>query len=319
MQVGVARGDALGDLLRVAGSHQDMLAPLDDLLLSVGSGALWRCGSRAGHGQSVPQVATERCGDRNTPIERTSTRGVRLDVPYVSMADEQQVLAAAEIAEAFAEDGERVVGVVVADPFDRGLVYLCALGDPDSDDDEPELAWVAVDAAGLPLSDGQLVREAAALVALCETAEEAALVPTSEELHRLSESALALVGEGRPELVAALLQTRDAAAALVGLGAGLRVARSGTLDQLAEQARLLSLASVSLRAQGEQLAAALSGSGSDAGEPLAQAVWKLAGELAAGGNAARFSDAISGASGAVDAFADDVLDHYRAPLREETL
>ena len=235
------------------------------------------------------------------------------------MADEQKVVDAAEIAEAFAEDGERVVGVVVADPFDRGLVYLCALGDPDSEDDEPELAWVAVDAAGLPLSDGQLVREAAALVALCETAEEAALVPTAEQLHGLAESALALAGDGHPELVVALSQTRDAAAALAEFGAGLRVARSSTLDRLAEQARQLSLAAVSLRTQGEQLAATLSGTGSDAAEPLARAVWKLSGELAAGGNAARFSDAISYASGAVDAFADDVLDHYRAPLREETL
>ena len=235
------------------------------------------------------------------------------------MADEQHVLAAAEVAEAFAEDGERVVGVVVADPFDRGLVYLCALGDPDSEDDEPDLAWVAVDAAGLPLSDGQIVREAAALVALCETAEEAALVPTSEELRGLAEGALALTGNGRPELIEALSQTRDAAAALAELGAGLRVARSGTLDLLAEQARRLSLAGVALRAQGELLAAGLSGGGADADEPLAQAVWKLAGQLAAGGSAARFSDAISGASAAVDAFADDVLDHYRAPLREETL
>ena len=235
------------------------------------------------------------------------------------MVDEHHVLAAAEVAEAFAEDGERVVGVVVADPFDRGLVYLCALGDPDSEDEEPELAWVAVDAAGLPLSDGQLVREAAALVALCETAEEAALVPTAEELRGLAESALALTADDRPELVEALTQARDAAAALAELGEGLRVARSGTLDRLAEQARLLSLAAVQLRAQGELLASGLSGTGTDADEPLAQAVWKLAGQLAAGGSAARFSDAISGASGAVDAFADDVLDSYRAPLREETL
>ena len=235
------------------------------------------------------------------------------------MVDEQQVLAAAEIAEAFAERGERVVGVLVADPFERGLVYLCALGDPDGEDDEPELAWVAVDADGAPLADGQLVRETAALIALCETAEEAALVPTATDLHGLAERALGLAGAEHAGLAAALAEVRDSASALASLGAGLRVARSDTLDRLAEHARARAGAASTLRSEGARLTGGLDGTGSGPDEPLAEAVWALAAALSAAGNLAGFSDTISGASGAVDAFADDVLDHYRAPLREETL
>ena len=44
------------------------------------------------------------------------------------MASEDQLLAAAAAAKPFATAGEEVVGVLVADPFDHGLVFLCALG-----------------------------------------------------------------------------------------------------------------------------------------------------------------------------------------------
>src|SRR5712671_4365428 len=126
-----------------------------------------------------------------------------------AMASEDQLLAAAAAAKPFAAAGEQVVGVLVADPFDRGLVYLCALGPPaedeDLDDDEvPELGWIAVDTDGLALADARRVQEAAMLAALCETAEEAALVPDAAEIAEAAERALALAGEERPDLRAAL-------------------------------------------------------------------------------------------------------------------
>ena len=103
------------------------------------------------------------------------------------MASEDQLLAAAAAAKPFAAAGEEVVGVLVADPFEHGLVFLCALGPPADDDDEdaddvPELGWIAVDPGGLALADSRRVQEAAMLAALCETAEEAALVPEAAEI-----------------------------------------------------------------------------------------------------------------------------------------
>ena len=132
------------------------------------------------------------------------------------MASEDQLLAAAAAAKPFAAAGEEVVGVLVADPFEHGLVFLCALGPPADDDDDdaddvPELGWIAVDPRGLALADARRVQEAAMLAALCETAEEAALVPDAAEIAAAAERALGLAGEERPELRAALDATRDAA------------------------------------------------------------------------------------------------------------
>ena len=133
----------------------------------------------------------------------------------------------------------------MADPFERGLVFLCALGpagpDDDADDDDvPELGWIAVDGDGLALADARRVQEAAMLAALCETAEEAALVPDAAEIAEAAERALALAGAERPELRAALEPTRTAALAAAAHGDGLRVARTGYVDELADAARGLS-------------------------------------------------------------------------------
>src|ERR1700712_2551848 len=121
------------------------------------------------------------------------------------MASEDQLLAAAAAAEPFGVAGEEVVGVLVADPFDHGLVFLCALGpaaeDEDDDpDDVPELGWIAVDGDGLALVADRRVQEAAMLAALCETAEEAALVPDAAAIAEAAERALALAGGERTEL-----------------------------------------------------------------------------------------------------------------------
>jgi hypothetical protein len=234
------------------------------------------------------------------------------------MASEDQLLAAAAAAKPFAVAGEAVVGVLVADPFEHGLVFLCALGPPAEDDDSddvPELGWIAVDGDGLALADARRVQEAAMLAALCETAEEAALVPDAAEIAEAVERALALCGE-RPELRAALEATRAAARAAAVHGDGLRVARTGYVDQLADAARGLGASAQALQGRGAELSAGLSGEALDPAEPLARAVWEVLERIAAAGSPERFSDALGDAAPAISAFAEDVLAHYRADLGE---
>ena len=75
---------------------------------------------------------------------------------------------AAAAAETFAAPGERVTGVVAAEPVGAGRVYLCAY------ESAGGYAWLALDDDGRPVGDRRLVHEAASLAALCEVAEEAA-------------------------------------------------------------------------------------------------------------------------------------------------
>jgi hypothetical protein len=238
------------------------------------------------------------------------------------MASEDQLLAAAAAAKPFATPGEEVVGVLVADPFERGLVFLCALGPPGEDDDHeddevPELGWIAVDGDGLALADARRVQEAATLAALCETAEEAALVPDAGGIADAVEGALALVGEQRSDLRAALDAAHVAALAAAAHGDGLRVARTGYIDELADAARGLSASTLALQQRGAELSASLSGEALDPAEPLARAVWGVLERIAAAGSPERFSDALGDAAPAISAFAEDVLAHYRAELDED--
>jgi hypothetical protein len=233
------------------------------------------------------------------------------------VASEDQLLAAAAAAKPFAAAGEAVVGVLVADPFEHGIVFLCALGPPAEDDDTedvPELGWIAVDADGLALADSRRVQEAAMLAALCETAEEAALVPEAADIAQAAERALALGAGDRAELQSALEAAREAALAAAVYDDGLRVARTGYVDQLADAARGISASAQALQQRGAELSAGLSGEAHDPSEPLARAVWDVLDRIAAAGAPERFSDALGDAAPAISAFAEDVLAHYRAEL-----
>ncbi|HET6172834.1 MAG TPA: hypothetical protein VFD90_09515 [Gaiellales bacterium] len=237
------------------------------------------------------------------------------------MASEDQLLAAAAAAKPFAAAGEEVVGVLVADPFDRGLVFLCALGPPaedDLDDDEiPELGWIALAPDGVAIADERRVQEAAMLAALCETAEEAALVPDAPEIAEAAERALALAGAERPELRAALDAAHVAALGAAAHGDGLRVARTAYVDELADAARALGAGAEALQQRGAELSSGLTGAPLDPAEPLARAVWEVLERIAAAGSPERFSDALADAAPAISAFADDVLAHYRVELPDE--
>ena len=79
----------------------------------------------------------------------------------------EDVARIAEAAGGFAEPGEEVAGVLVAETLGR-LVYLCVL------ESAAGRAWLGLDGDAQPLTDRRLVREAASLAALCEVAEESA-------------------------------------------------------------------------------------------------------------------------------------------------
>jgi hypothetical protein len=73
----------------------------------------------------------------------------------------------ANAAVAFADPGEELAGVLVAETLGR-RVYLCAFASAEAH------SWLALDAEAQPLTERRLVREAASLAALCEVAEDSA-------------------------------------------------------------------------------------------------------------------------------------------------
>src|SRR3954447_1220936 len=85
----------------------------------------------------------------------------------VSLSEELD--AAAAHAEAHAQAGERVAGVIPTEP-DSGLrAYLCSY-----EDAAGARSWLALGAAGAPLAQRSVVRAAVSIAALCELAEETA-------------------------------------------------------------------------------------------------------------------------------------------------
>ena len=84
------------------------------------------------------------------------------------MSLEEELSAAGEAAARHAAEGEEVVAVIPAEPGSGARVYLCAF------EGGGEHTWLALDAAGEPVADRTLVRDAVAISALVELAEESA-------------------------------------------------------------------------------------------------------------------------------------------------
>lgn len=127
----------------------------------------------------------------------------------------------------FAEPGEEVAGVLVAETLGR-RVYLCAFESAEG------RAWLAFGADAKPLAEGRLVREAASLAALCEVAEESAGGGHLSELQaRLAELRETDNPQGIDEAEAA------AASLAETLQPEPRVASSSYLDALGSASRRL--------------------------------------------------------------------------------
>jgi hypothetical protein len=97
----------------------------------------------------------------------------RLYAFAVALADDVQRIAS--VASKHAGDGERVAAVLATEPVPGERVYLAAF---EAEDDLQ--SWLALDDDGAPVTDRKLVRDAAAIAALCEIAEESGDVPADE-------------------------------------------------------------------------------------------------------------------------------------------
>jgi hypothetical protein len=84
----------------------------------------------------------------------------------VALKDDLERIAA--VAAGFRGEGEKLAGVLAAEPVGGGRVYLCAYSGDQGH------TWVALDDDGEPITDRERVRQAASLVALSEVAEESA-------------------------------------------------------------------------------------------------------------------------------------------------
>jgi hypothetical protein len=75
----------------------------------------------------------------------------------------------AELAQRFTVPGETLAGILAAEPHPGERVYVCAFVD-----EAGARSWVALDAAGGPITSRTAVRDAVSIAALCELAEETA-------------------------------------------------------------------------------------------------------------------------------------------------
>jgi hypothetical protein len=217
---------------------------------------------------------------------------------------------AAAVALALVDDDEEIAAVLPCDPRGNGqLVYLVALRASDADD---LTGWLAI-RGDHAITGADSVRRAASIVALCETAEEAAGVPDADALldavRRSREQAADV-----PGLAEALAACEPPAQALAKGSTGVRIASDAYVDSIGRELLALDAAQLTLRPLAERISSSLSGEPGDPGEPLARAVWEVVGRITQAGGPARLADQVGAATGAIEAFASDVVEGYRIPL-----
>jgi hypothetical protein len=147
----------------------------------------------------------------------------------MQLADELDRIAAAAAAQAAA--GETVAAVLAAEPVPDRRTYLCAFAGGDG------RTWLALDARGRPVAERRAVRDAVAIVALCEIAAETAGGGDLGELHR---QLVALRLTEQPE---GIEEAEEAVLALQReIGAPPQLATPDRLDAIAAAARRLEAA-----------------------------------------------------------------------------
>jgi hypothetical protein len=219
---------------------------------------------------------------------------------------------AAAVALALVDDDEQIAAVLPCDPRGNGeLVFLCALRASDGED---LTGWLAI-AGEQAITVADTVRRAASIVALCETAEEAAGVPDADALLAAVQRSREQAGDV-PGLANALAACEPPAQALAAGATGLRVASDAYVDGIGRELLALDAAQITLRPLAERLSSSLSGEPGDPGEPLARAVWEVVGRITQVGGPAKLADQMGAATGAIEAFASDVVEGYRIPLDE---
>ena len=218
------------------------------------------------------------------------------------MTLEQELEQALAAAGSHADPGEEAVAVMATEGAD-GRVYVVAFAAGE------DLAYIALDAAGEPVSNRRVVKDAVTLAALAERAEEVSGATAADELvERFGEAAKRL--QAKP---AAAADAVVAAARRLGeAAAGPRAATPVYLDRMAALASELAGALDAFVPLAEQLPEASAGV---AVPPPPRDVAVAALTVAAhAGDPANFAQAMTAASGAVEALVADVVDNYRGAL-----
>ena len=147
----------------------------------------------------------------------------------MALQDDLERVAAAAVG--YAAEGEELAGVLAAEPREGDRVYLCAYASGD------EVSWLALDDGGEPITDRELVRQAASLVALSEVAEESAGGGELDELRsRLVALRLTENPPGIDEAEEAVLALQQV------IGATPRLATTAYLDEVGVATRRLEAA-----------------------------------------------------------------------------
>jgi hypothetical protein len=207
-----------------------------------------------------------------------------------------------------ARAGEHAVAVMATAPAAGARIYVVAFAAGD------DLGYVALDGMGAPVTDRRLVKDAVALAALAERAEEVSGATAAEELvARFGEAAAVLRRMGDKEGADAAEAVIAAAGGLADAASGPRVATPQFLDRMAALAAELAAALDGFVPHAERLPEASKGTVIKTPTPREAAVTALS-TAARAGDPANFASAMTAASGAVDALVADVLDHYRAVL-----
>jgi hypothetical protein len=227
------------------------------------------------------------------------------------MTLEQELEATLAAARGHARGDEQPVAVIATEPGTSRRVYVVAFAAGD------DLAYIALDEAGAAVSDRRLVRDAVALAALAERAEEVSGATAAEELiARFSDAAerlrpsqngdLAAAAAGADAVVAAAGRLADAAT-------GPRPATAQYLDRIAALAAELAAALDAFVPYAMRIPEASVSIASEVPSPR-MVVDAALGAASRAGDPANFASAMTAASGAVDALVSDVIDHYRGEL-----
>ena len=169
----------------------------------------------------------QRCEEVPGQTVARAAEGVH-DSILALLALEDELGAVARAAGAFVENGEKLTGIMAAEPTRGQRIYLCAYSTGD------RVSWLALDQAGRAVGDRTVVRDAVSIVGLCELAEESAAGGDVAELRvRLAE----LRSSERPEGI----EEAEAAAADLerALAEPPRVATPAYLDRVGTAAARL--------------------------------------------------------------------------------
>lgn len=147
----------------------------------------------------------------------------------MALTEDLERIAAAAVE--FAHAGEELSGVLAAELPSGQRIYLCAFSAAEGH------MWLAVDDAGQPVGDRELVRQAASLIALAEVAEESAGGGELDELRsRLVALRLTENPPGIDEAEEAVVELQQV------LGAPPRLATAGWLDEVGAATKKLEVA-----------------------------------------------------------------------------